>query len=226
MSKKVKRRKFNFKRFTIFILFVLIFIFGLVYILTIRVKHILIKGTHYLSDEEIIETAKLEDYPSYIKYNRFIAIKSLKKNDLIKDIKIKKRLGFIIEIDVIENKILFIDRTTNKYILSNFEEKEFKKKYVAPVLINYVPENIKECLIKNFSEINYDVLNKISEIEYSPTNYDDERFILYMNDGIEVYITLKKMDKIKKYIEIKEELEGKKGILYLDSGNYLEIKED
>ena len=33
------------------------------------------------------------------------------------------------------------------------------------------------------------------------------------------------LTKFKKYIEIKKQLEGKKGILYLDSGNYFEIKE-
>ena len=75
------------------------------------------------------------------------------------------------------------------------------------------------------SEVDYEVLTKISEIEYSPTTYDEERFILYMNDENTVYITLNKIDEFKKYIDIKKQLEGKKGILYLDSGNYFEIKE-
>ena len=46
-----------------------------------------------------------------------------------------------------------------------------------------------------------------------------------MIDENTVYITLNKIDEFKKYIEIKKQLEGKKGILYLDSGNYFEIKE-
>ena len=65
----------------------------------------------------------------------------------------------------------------------------------------------------------------ISEIEYSKTSYDKERFKLYMNDGNEVYITIDKIDKLNKYKSIVKKLDNKKGILYLDSGNYLEIKE-
>ena len=39
-----------------------------------------------------------------------------------------------------------------------------------------------------------------------------------------VYITLSKINLINSYNEIYPTLEGKKGILYLDSGNHFEIK--
>ena len=45
-----------------------------------------------------------------------------------------------------------------------------------------------------------------------------------MNDGNLVYITLNKIEKINKYNSIYSSLEGKKGIVYLDSGDYVEIK--
>ena len=43
-----------------------------------------------------------------------------------------------------------------------------------------------------------------------------------MNDGNYVYITLSKIENLNKYEEIYNSLEGKKGIIYLDSGNYFE----
>ena len=46
-----------------------------------------------------------------------------------------------------------------------------------------------------------------------------------MNDGNLVYITLPKIAKINKYNSIYSGLEGKKGIIYLDSGDYVEVKE-
>ena len=46
-----------------------------------------------------------------------------------------------------------------------------------------------------------------------------------MNDGNQVYITLGKVTKINKYNSIYSRLEGKKGIIYLDSGDYIEVKE-
>ena len=46
-----------------------------------------------------------------------------------------------------------------------------------------------------------------------------------MNDGNYIYITLEKMDKINKYLDIIKSFNNKKGILYLDSGEYFEVKE-
>jgi hypothetical protein len=45
-----------------------------------------------------------------------------------------------------------------------------------------------------------------------------------MNDGNLVYITVSKTDLLNKYLNIVKKLNNKKGILYLDSGNYFEIK--
>ena len=47
-----------------------------------------------------------------------------------------------------------------------------------------------------------------------------------MNDQIYVYITLTKIEVLNSYNEITKSLEGKKGILYLDSGNHFEIIEE
>ena len=79
--------------------------------------------------------------------------------------------------------------------------------------------------IKKFSKVDSNIISLISEIEYSKTEFDSERFLLYMSDENLVYITVSKTELLNKYIDIVKTLEGKKGILYLDSGNYFEIKE-
>ena len=94
-----------------------------------------------------------------------------------------------------------------------------------PTLINYVPEEIEASFIKEFSKVDANVISQISEIEYSKTAFDERRFLLYMNDGNLVYITVSKTDILNKYVSIVKKLNNKKGILYLDSGNYFEIKE-
>ena len=45
-----------------------------------------------------------------------------------------------------------------------------------------------------------------------------------MDDGNNVYITLTKIEKINKYESIFANLNGVKGIIYLDSGDYVEVK--
>ena len=44
-----------------------------------------------------------------------------------------------------------------------------------------------------------------------------------MNDGNYVYLTLNKFLKINSYLDIVKEFNNKKGILYLDSGEYFKI---
>ena len=92
-------------------------------------------------------------------------------------------------------------------------------------MINYIPEDIEAKFIKKFSKVDSNIISLISEIEYSKTEFDSERFLLYMSDENLVYITVSKTELLNKYIDIVKTIEGKKGILYLDSGNYFEIKE-
>ena len=67
----------------------------------------------------------------------------------------------------------------------------------------------------------------VSEIEYSTTDYDDERFVLYMNDGNQVYVTNNRLKLLNNYVTIMQKVSSnKKGILYLDSGNYFKIIEE
>ena len=46
-----------------------------------------------------------------------------------------------------------------------------------------------------------------------------------MDDGNLVYLTLTKFKMINHYNEVIPQLEGHKGILYLDSGNHFKIME-
>ena len=48
----------------------------------------------------------------------------------------------------------------------------------------------------------------------------------YMDDGNLVYITLTRIDKLNKYNKIKNKISGKTGIIYLDSGDYVELKDN
>ena len=70
-----------------------------------------------------------------------------------------------------------------------------------------------------------DTLSKIGAIEYKPNDYDKDRFLLYMDDGNMVYLTLTKFKMINHYNEVLTQLENHKGILYLDSGNHFKIME-
>ena len=93
-------------------------------------------------------------------------------------------------------------------------------------LLNYVPNTKYNTFVKQMGKINTSIRYLISEITYLPNEQDKDRFLLYMSDGNYVYLTLTKFQSINYYEQVLEQLAGKKGILYLDSGNHFQIMEN
>lgn len=224
MKKRVKRR-FNPLKFLSFIAFIIICYFLTMYLLDIKTKNIIVLNNNYYSDEKIIETAGIEKYPKFILLNTNKIKKKLLELDLIENATIKKKWNFVLELTIKEKKILYLVRSENKYKLSDNKLYDIDDVLSVPTLINYVPESNEKKFVEAFKNIDNNIISMISEIEYSKTSYDSDRFLLYMNDGNMVYVTTTKLKSLNKYVDIVKKLENKKGILYLDSGNYFEIKE-
>ena len=189
------------------------------------INNIFVVGNKYLTDQEIIDIAGIRNYPSFILTTKYNIKKKLLKNDLIDEVKIKKSFGRILTIELKESDPLFIYNNNNKVILSNSKQIE-NKNYKLPTITNYVEEDILNKLIEKYQNVDDEIKIMISEIEYVPNDIDKERFIITMNDGNYVYITLYKITSINEYIKIVSTLNNKKGILYLDSGNYFETLND
>ncbi len=223
MNKKVKKRKLKLKRIIITILIISIIILSFLYLKTLPIKNIYIIGNNILSDKEIINISNITNYPSFIETTSNKIENKLLKNSYIKEVKVKKKIWGKVYIYITENKILAL--YNNKLLLedSSYIENNYNIT-TAPIITNDI-SNIEDKFIKKFSLLNNDILLKISEITYAPNEVDNERFILKMNDGNMVYITLTKITKLNKYNSIYSKLEGKKGIIYLDSGDYVEVKE-
>ena len=229
MAKKiVKKRKIKIVNFLI-VLLVLIGLFFAVYLmLQIPIQNIVIKNTNYLNDDYIIENAGIKDYPEFFLTSSSTIRKKLKNSKYIKDVKVRKKLGFVLELDVSENKALFYDTTSNRYVLTgNVKVKDdlISHNFVVPRLLNYIPDKKYNKFVYNMNKVDKVILDKISDIEYQPNDYDKDRFLLYMDDGNMVYLTLTKFKMINHYNKVLKQLENHKGILYLDNGNHFQIKE-
>ena len=92
-----------------------------------------------------------------------------------------------------------------------------------PVLSNLEENEIYDSLIEKLLLLKKESRDNISQIIYSPSEYDKTRFLLYMDDGNHVYINIVKFSNLDFYGEIYPTLNNKKGTLYLDSGNHFEI---
>jgi len=226
MAKKlVKRKKLKVFRLLIFLLITGILVFLVYLLLNSHIKNINIIGNTYTSDEEIMQTADLTDYPPFfLTLSSKIATK-IKKLPTIKKVTIKKGFFNVLTIYIEEYKIAFKDEQSNSYVLSNGQKIKLKEEIPVPKLINTITKDKYESFIEETLNIKKNILSKISEIKYVPNEYDKDRFLLYMNDGNSVYLTLTKFEMINYYNKVLPQLEGRKGILYLDSGNHFKIME-
>lgn len=220
---KVKKRKLKIKKILVTILLLTIIILSYLYLKRLPIKNIYIIGNNILSDREIIKMSEIDNYPSFIDTSSRDIKTKLLRNNYIKEVKIIKKFWGKVYIYITENKILAL--YNNRLLLESGEEVEnIYNITTMPFLTNDIT-SIKERFVSKFSLVDNDILLKISEISYVPNEVDKERFALKMNDGNLVYVTLTKINKINKYNSIYSGLDGKKGIIYLDSGDYVEVKE-
>ena len=224
MAKKKKKRVFKVKNIIILLFVFLGIVFLIYYGLTMPVKNVYISGNEILSDDKIMKISDLYEYPSFLLTSSRDISKNILNDPYVKGVKIHKKFGNVVEIVIQEYRV--VCSFGNKILLENgrFLENSYSVMDV-PLLINEVDNaTVLKKFAQKFGEIDGDILRQISEIEYQPSSVDEERFLLYMSDGNLVYITLTKVGKINKYNQIKDKLENHLGIIYLDSGDYVEIK--
>ena len=222
MKRQKRKRRLKVVRLFLLIFFVAIISFLCIIFINIPIRSIIIKGNNILTDYEIIKESGLEDYPSYFGVFSYNVKNKLKKNKYIKNVKVRKGL-LNVTITIEEKKVLYIDSLKNEKVLEDVKIID-DKVLCVPYLINTVPTDKQEGFIKAMKKIDKDILCLISEIKYDPNEIDKDRYYLYMNDGNSVYLTVNKFEKINKYNSILENVGKQNGTLYLDYGDYFEVK--
>ena len=228
MTKIKKKKRLKLIPFLLFVLVIVATFFLVDVLLDTRVENIIIKGNKIVTDQQIIDEAGLSNYPSFYKTTSYNIKKALEKNSFIKEVKVKRSFYHVITIEVSEYKVLLKKETTGKLVLENMNEVTTDQEipYTVPRLVNDVPKNKYSKLLKNLLKVKRSVRSSISEFYYDPNEFDKDRFLLYMDDGNSVYLTLTKFRMINYYNDVLPQLDGKKGILYLDSGNHFQIMEN
>lgn len=219
MKKKKGKRKISFLK--VLVLFLVLYLGGsfLYGIVTSPIKNIYVIGNSYLSDKEIISLAEIYDYPSFFLTSSRSIKKKLEKDSFIDSVSVKKGF-FSVYLYVNENVPLFYDSASSRLVLANGNM--VSGNAFVPTLSNYVPDTLFSDLVNKMNAVV--VRDRISEIMYLPNAVDSERFYLLMNDGNGVYLTLDEFLKINDYVDALMTLNGTKGTIYWDSGNFFEEK--
>lgn len=219
-GKKTKKIKIKYGRIFLVLLLLGLVIYSIVTYVKIPIKNIFISGNTTLSDQEIIDIAGISNYPSILSFTNNNLEKKLKKNIYIMDATIKKEFRKIY-IEIKENYPLYYNQITKKTIMYN--NKEVSEELTAPILVNSIIDKTYKLFQTKMKLIDRNIIDRISEIKYDPNSVDEERFLFTMSDGNYVYITLEKIESINNYVDIIKTVDNKKGILYLDSGEYFEV---
>lgn len=227
MAKVVKKKKIKWIPFFLLVITAVILFFIVQLLLKAKIQNILITGNDYVSDIEIMEMAGISDYPSFYMTTSSSIERKLRANALIEQVHVKRHFYHVLEIKIKEATILYQREEDGKYVLSNEAEIALDEGVAptVPKLVNYVPNNKSASFLKGLEKIKKELRERISEMTYVPNEFDKDRFLLYLDDGNMVYLTLTKFEMMNYYEELLPQLEGKKGILYLDSGNHFKIME-
>lgn len=222
MANKKRRKRLRVGRIFLFLIVLAIIVFLLINFVDIPIRSIYISGNKILTDQELIEIANLEDYPSFFGTLTLSVKRKIANNPYVENVKVSKGI-LSIKIKITEKKVLYIDKETNEKVTSSNRIKD-DKTLCVPYMINKVPEKKQERFIKAMLKIDEDMLCQMSEIKYDPNEIDEDRYYVYMNDGNSVYLTVNKFNKINKYNSILENIGKQNGTLYLDYGDYFEAK--
>lgn len=217
MQKK-KKKRLRIGRLLFLILLIGAVSFAFVKYVRIPIRNINISGNSILTDQEIIDIAKLDNYPSYFEVLSYSVKRRLAKNEYINSVKVRKGLLNVI-IKVEENKVLYIDQKTGEKVMLNTKIND-DKIICVPFLTSSLPSGKEEEFKKAMNKIDSSVLCKMSEIKHDPNDIDEDRYYVNMNDGNGVYLTINKFKKINKYDSILESIGKENGVLYLDYGDY------
>ncbi len=221
---RVKKRKLKIGRILFCLLVICLFVISFYFIRKLPIKNIYIIGNNIVPEREILDLSGIKNYPSFIDTSNSKIIKNIKSNEYIKNVKVEKKLWGKVYIYIEEKKVLCIYNNKLLFEDSSLLDNTYNL-YSYPTLISDITD-VYDKFVDKFSKVSNETLYQISEIEYTPNEVDNERFSLMMDDGNLVYITLNRITKINKYNSIYSSMKGKKGIIYLDSGDYVEIKEN
>lgn len=236
-GKKKTKRRINIARTLVLVLIVYIIVCLGISIYKNPIRHFDINGNKILEDIDIIRELGLNDYPSFASISPRKLSNELERNPYVKKADISYGWNFTLNIDIEENRPVFLVKLEDKVALSDGTLIDINKEDLIgiPTLLNTTPDEVMKTLASNLSKLDDGILYMINDIEYKPSYnkqnqvIDEYRFLLSMTDKNVVYINAKRLKSLNKYLDIIATNKiTSNGTLYLDGteDNYFFKKYD
>ena len=232
--KQRRKKKANRRAIALLSVFFFLLIFVLYFLSPLsNVNKINVQGNVYTTENIIVETSGLSTDTTIWKVNKEELKERLKELPEIKSADISIILPNTVQIKVEEHKRLAYMVSGSDFlpILSNGKVMEAIGKGIvpihAPLIIGFSEGKELDAVISALEELPEEINNAISEIHYDPSDTDQYRVKLYMNDGFEVSANSRTLaDKLVHYPSIVSQLDANvKGVIDLEVGSYFRAYE-
>ncbi|ARK31090.1 cell division protein FtsQ/DivIB [Halalkalibacter krulwichiae] len=196
-----------------------------------HVRNVVVEGNHFVADEKIISLSKIDSGTSIWNLNKSEIEQRLLGHIELSKVDIERQLPSTVKIKVDEYaRIGYLLRDDDKYypiletgeFLNELPNQTFPSD--APLLNNFEQGEQLSELSAELQKLSTELIERISEIFYHPTEADSLAVVLFMTDGIEVHTSIRDFaDNLAPYSSIVQELEpDSKGILHMRMSPYFE----
>lgn len=227
--KEVRKKKAN-RRLIFYLIVFFLLISVIVYLQSplSYVKTIDITGNIHVSEKEVIDQSELTSETNIWSVKRKNIQDLLSNNPIIKTAEVKRKLPRTIEISIEEyDRVGYVKNENEFYlVLGNGNVLSNTTRFIgdAPIIEGFTEESYFENMVTELQELPKSILNLISEVHWRPTEENNNKIILYMNDGFVVDGTIRNFsEKMQIYPSIVAQLEaGSEGIIHIGVGAYFE----
>ncbi len=231
-SLKEQRKQRANRRLLFFLSFFFLLLLLMVYFQSplSHVRNIVVEGNHFVSDEELTKLGQITTGTSMWNLESEAVIERMTQHVVIRDVQIERKLPGTVKITVEEySRIGYLFRDdkyfpileTGQY-LDELPRQKFPSD--APLLIEFSQGEQLAELSAELQKVPSQLIERISEIVYKPTDNDPLSIVLFMTDGIEVHTSIRNLSEyLAPYPSIVKELDREKqGILHLRMSPYFE----
>lgn len=166
-----------------------------------------VRSNNYLTKDEIVSLSGLNTSRKFLLTSASSVENKIRQNPFVKDVKVKKLDGSIIEINIEEKKVIGYCSGADHgfYLLDDDTRIDMTNENIhiiasVPLISGFNDEELT-LMVKNFVDCDYAIINEISEIhKYPELKYQDVELI--MRDGNYIFTSMYGLNILNHYYDI------------------------
>lgn len=227
---KQKRRKRANRRLIFYLSIFFLLICIIIYLQSplSHVKNFAVSGNEQLTVEEVIEASQLSTNTNIWTIDEDEVEQDILNHPFVQDVTVHKKLPWTIEITLTEHaKVGYVKLASDYHPILGDGSLLEPVSHIdgdAPLLIGFHDDELLQNMTHQLNQLPTAILDLISEIHWQPTETDQNKILLYMNDGYLVDGTIRNFaEKMQVYPSIVSQLDpALEGIIHIGVGVYFE----